>query len=149
MDISTINTQYMNSGYIPLSSSTRGTGLEAAEGGAFKDILKQAQSSQNSVAKKPEAASTHASAMPGKTFGKTPIDKNDKLYEACMELETFLIKNLIKSMRSTIQKSNLIDSGFSGEIYEDMLYDEYSKEFAKNANFGFAEMAYRELSGTN
>ena len=77
---------------------------------------------------------------------KTEIDKTDKLYELCAELETFLIKNLIKGMRNTAQKSNLIDTGFAGEIYEDMLYDEYSKTFSRNASFGFAEMAYRELA---
>jgi len=32
-------------------------------------------------------------------------------------------------------------------MYEDMLYDEYAKDLAKNANFGMAEMAYLELTG--
>jgi flagellar protein FlgJ len=50
-------------------------------------------------------------------------------------------------MRSTVQKTKLIDPGFAGEMYEDMLYDEYAKEFSRNANFGFAEMAYRDLTG--
>jgi len=27
-----------------------------------------------------------------------------------------------------------------------MLYDEYAKDFTKNANFGLAEQAYRQLS---
>jgi flagellar protein FlgJ len=31
-------------------------------------------------------------------------------------------------------------------MYEDMLYDEYAKDFAKNANFGLAEQAYRQLT---
>ena len=117
-------------------SSSPASSLNTGEGSVFAEMLKKAQNSQ--------AVSTQpASPAPG----KTPIDKNDKLYELCMELETFLIKNLIKSMRSTVQKSKLIDSGFAGEIYEDMLYDEYAKDYARNANFGFAEMAYRELSG--
>ncbi|MCL2832937.1 MAG: rod-binding protein [Treponema sp.] len=79
--------------------------------------------------------------------GKAVIDKTSKLYETCQELETFLLKNLISSMRSTIQKSNLIDTGYAGGVYEDMLYDEYAKDFSKNAGFGFAEMAYMELTG--
>ena len=49
-------------------------------------------------------------------------------------------------MRSTVQKTKLIDTGFAGEMYEDMLYDEYAKSLAKNANFGFAEMAYKDLA---
>jgi len=78
---------------------------------------------------------------------KTQIDKDDKLYQLCLELETFLVKNILTSMRNTVQKSGLIDEGFAGKIYEDMLYDEYAKDFTKNANFGLAEMAYRQLSG--
>jgi len=78
---------------------------------------------------------------------KKQIDKDDKLYQLCLELETFLIKNLITSMRNTVQKSGLVDEGFAGKVYEDMLYDEYAKDFTKNANFGLAEMAYRQLSG--
>jgi len=35
----------------------------------------------------------------------------------------------------------------AGKMYEDMLYDEYAKNFAKNAGFGMAEMAYLELTG--
>ena len=134
MDISSIGTQYLNSGYIPLSHNSQSStipGLGSGGPGSFEDLLKKAE-------------------QPKPVLNKAPInktDKTDKLYEACMELETFLIKNLIKSMRSTIQKSELIKSGFAGDMYEDMLYDEYAKEFAKNANFGFAEMAYRELSG--
>ena len=77
---------------------------------------------------------------------KTQIDKDDRLYQLCLELETFLVKNLLTSMRNTVQKSGLIDEGFAGKMYEDMLYDEYAKNLTINANFGLAEMAYRQLS---
>ncbi|MDR2808261.1 MAG: rod-binding protein [Spirochaetaceae bacterium] len=80
------------------------------------------------------------------TTEKPVIDKTDKLYEQCEALETFLIKNLLNSMRSTIQKTGLIDEGFAGKMYEDMLYDEYAKDFSKNADFGLAELAYLELT---
>jgi len=76
-----------------------------------------------------------------------PIDKDDKLYQLCLELETFLVKNLLTGMRNTVQKSGLIEESFAGKMYEDMLWDEYAKDFTKNANFGLAETAYRQLSG--
>jgi flagellar protein FlgJ len=82
---------------------------------------------------------------PSSKFAK--IDKTDKLYEQCIELEIFLVKTLVSSMRNTVQKSGLINEGYAGKMYEDMLYDEYAKDFAKNANFGMAEMAYLELTG--
>jgi flagellar protein FlgJ len=75
------------------------------------------------------------------------VDKESKLYEQCEALEVFLLKNMINGMRKTITKTNLIDTGFAGQMYEDMLYDEYAKDFAENARMGFAEMAYLELTG--
>ncbi|MDR0623828.1 MAG: rod-binding protein [Treponema sp.] len=75
------------------------------------------------------------------------VDKTDKLYEQCEALETFMVKILINGMRNTVQKSGLIDEGFAGKMYEDMLYDEYARDFTKNAGFGLAELAYLELTG--
>ena len=137
MDINALGAQYMNSAFVPFSSSP----AQALQPGdsAFSDILKRAQDAQ---------AQTKGDALPSfPARGKTPIDKTSELYEACLELETFLIKNLLKSMRSTVQKTKLIDTGFAGEMYEDMLYDEYAKQFARNAGFGFAELAYRDMTG--
>jgi len=91
-------------------------------------------------------ASSYGRTASAKTV---PVDKTDKLYQLCLELETFIVKNLINGMRNTVQKSGLVDDSFAGEIYEDMLYDEYAKDFTKNANFGLAEQAYRQLSRYN
>jgi flagellar protein FlgJ len=93
-----------------------------------------------------EAALPPDPPLPGRAR-KPVIDKSSKLYEACRELETFLLKTVLTTMRSTVQKSGLIDQGFAGEMYEDMLYDEYAKDFAKNAGFGFADLAYLEVTG--
>jgi flagellar protein FlgJ len=132
MDINALGSQYLNSEYVPFSSAAVPE-IQTGTTSAFEKILKKAQDKE---------ASDN-----GFSSAKAPVDKTDKLYELCMELETFLIKNLIKGMRSTVQKTGLIDTGFAGEVYEDMLYDEYAKTFAQNANLGFAEMAYRELTG--
>ncbi|MDR2795848.1 MAG: rod-binding protein [Spirochaetaceae bacterium] len=78
---------------------------------------------------------------------KPSIEKNSKLYEQCEALETFLLKTLITGMRRTVDKSEFSKSGFAGEMYEDMLYDEYAKDFTRNAGFGLAELAYLELTG--
>jgi Rod binding domain-containing protein len=78
--------------------------------------------------------------------GHPVIDKESKLYETCAELESFFLKTLIGSMRKTVEKSELSDTSFAGGMYEDMLYDEYTKSFSKNAGFGFADLAYLELT---
>jgi len=132
MDINSLGVQYLNSSYVPFASSSPEAANVIFTETAFEELLKKTQAAQSAT-----------SFLPAKP---APIDKNSELYETCVELETFLIKNLIKSMRSTVQKTGLIDTGFAGEMYEDMLYDEYAKTFAQNANFGFAEMAYRDLA---
>jgi flagellar protein FlgJ len=75
------------------------------------------------------------------------IDKNSKLYKQCEELETFLIKNILDGMRKTVMKSDLVDEGFAGKMYEDMLYDQYAEKLSKDTNFGLAEDAYLQLTG--
>jgi flagellar protein FlgJ len=98
-------------------------------------------------------SSTPPSSLLPPHFSNTPppsspeVDKTSRLYEQCEALETFLVKTLITGMRNTVQKSGLIDEGFAGKMYEDMLYDEYAKDFTRNAGFGLAELAYLELTG--
>ena len=74
------------------------------------------------------------------------IVRDEKLFELCLELETFLVKNLLTTMRNTVQKSGLIEDSFAGKIYEDMLWDEYAKVFTRSGTgFGLAEQAYQQL----
>jgi flagellar protein FlgJ len=136
MDFNTIGTQFFNQARNPFTPAPAPSISGQNPGTGFDELLRMAQN----------ARSTSENGTP--VSRNAPIDRSSKLFELCLELETFLIKNLISGMRSTIQKSNLIDTGFAGEVYEDMLYDEYAKVFARNANLGFAEMAYRELTGS-
>jgi flagellar protein FlgJ len=85
-------------------------------------------------------------APPGLGLGPG-LDKNGKLYEQCEALETFLMKTLLTGMRDTVLKTELLDGGFAGEVYEDMLYDEYAKDLTRYGGFGLAELAYLELTG--
>jgi flagellar protein FlgJ len=88
-----------------------------------------------------------AGASPEGGIRGAAIDKESKLYDTCRELETYFLKILISGMRKTVEKSELTQTGFAGEMYEDMLYDEYTKDFARNSGFGFADLAYLDLTG--
>jgi len=112
----------------------------ADPGGSFSRLMNEAREKQNAAAAVSETAHR---VMPR----ETRIDKTDKLYETCLALETFLVKNILNAMRNNVMKSSLIDTGYAGEIYEDMLWDEYAKEYTKNAGFGLADLAYLELTG--
>jgi flagellar protein FlgJ len=146
MDIGALGGQYIEQGRYGVESSNLRFASIAGRPAA-ETVPDAGQPGENSFARYLEAAGQKNTDTTHVSSKKPVIDKTDKLYEQCMELETFLIKTLVKSMRSTVQKSELIDTGFAGEMYEDMLYDEYAKDFARNANFGFAETAYLELTG--
>jgi len=53
---------------------------------------------------------------------------------------------MLKEMRKTVQKGEMLHGGFAEEIFEDMLYDNYALEMSKTANMGLAKMLYGELS---
>jgi flagellar protein FlgJ len=117
-------------GYVPFAS-----GLQAD-----RALINDGISNTNSLSKFEDLLKKDAGT-------RINVDKDSELYEQCLELETFLIKTLISGMRNTVQKTGLIEEGFAGKMYEDMLYDEYARDFTRNANFGLAEMAYIELTG--
>jgi flagellar protein FlgJ len=124
-----------------------GGGAGAGSGMSFAELVEKNHGKTGPGKDGPVGRNEEPSSPGASPLKKPMVDKTSKLYEQCEALETFLIKNLVKSMRGTIQKSELIDTGFAGEIYEDMLYDEYTESLSKNAGFGFAELAYLELTG--
>ena len=74
--------------------------------------------------------------------------KDDKLYETCQDFEALFIKQMLNSMRQTVNKTGMLDGGMAEDVFEDMLYDEYSKLMAKNANLGLTDLLYKQLSNT-
>lgn len=70
-----------------------------------------------------------------------------KLYDSCVDLESILWKQVLNSMKQTINKYKLFDGGQAEEIFTDFLYDEYSTMMSKNSNTGIATQVYKQLSG--
>jgi peptidoglycan hydrolase FlgJ len=78
---------------------------------------------------------------------KPAIDKNSDLYQACQDFEALFIKQMLDVMRKTVNKEDdLLNGGMSQDIFEGMLYDEYAKKMAQTAQFGLAEMIYKQVS---
>jgi flagellar protein FlgJ len=143
MDVGLLGAQYLEQNRFSVDnlSITRNRPNTGSSGvPSFADYLEKADAvADTSLA---DAAADIAPVRPGKPY----IDKDSKLYEQCEALESFLVKNLLTGMRNTVQKTGLIEEGFAGKMYEDMLWDEYAKDFTKNAGFGLAEQAYLELT---
>lgn len=70
-----------------------------------------------------------------------------KLYSACTEMESLLWKQVLDSMKKTINQYKLFDGGQAEEIFTDFLYDEYASMMSGNAGTGIAAQIYRQLSG--
>jgi len=52
---------------------------------------------------------------------------------------------MMKEMRKTVEKTGWINGGHAEEIFEDMLYDEYSLDISRNSNLGLAKMLYEDM----
>lgn len=81
---------------------------------------------------------------------KGSVDKTSKLYEQALELESYFVKIMLSSMRSTVTKSSLTgENNFASKMYEDMQYDELSRTVTQNAGFGLADQVYLQLEGNS
>lgn len=61
------------------------------------------------------------------------------------EFESIFLEQMFRSMRSSVQKSGLIDGGNAEEIYTSMLDSEYAKEMSAQGNAGLSQMIERQL----
>ena len=79
--------------------------------------------------------------------GRLSEMESAKLKEACRDFEALFIKQMLDTMRKTVNKSDMLNGGMAEDIFEDMIYDEYSKSMADSGDFGIARMMYEEMSG--
>lgn len=76
------------------------------------------------------------------------IEKHDdeQLKEACQEFEAYFVQRLFKEMRKTVPDGGLFESSNEGQIYEEMLDEEYSKTVSQSNGAGIANALYKQLS---
>lgn len=75
------------------------------------------------------------------------IDKKSDLYKQCQEFESIFVKMMLTEMQKTVDKSDdIMSGGYSEEIFQDLLNDEYAKSMSKTADFGLGDQLYRQLS---
>ena len=75
------------------------------------------------------------------------IDRGSELYRQCQEFESLFVNMMLKEMRKTVDKAGLLDGGQAEDIFQDMLYDEYSKDMTRAAGFGLSDQIYTQLMG--
>ncbi len=69
-----------------------------------------------------------------------------RLYDTAVEFQSIFVNMMLKSMRKTLnRKEDILFGGFRQEVFEDMLYDKYSKMMSQNSGFSLADQMYRQL----
>lgn len=113
--------------------------LNGDYGTGFADSYKGADAASS----KPIGA---AANQANPTAKQGTIDRTSELYEKSLEMESYIVKMMLSSMRKTIVRADG-SNDFARNMYEDMLYDEYATAMTKNAGFGLADQMYLQLSG--
>lgn len=72
----------------------------------------------------------------------------NELKSASKEFEAIFVHYLLKCMRSTIQKNDLIPTSNAEKIFQDMLDEHYAKIAIKRQDFGIASKIYEQFQKT-
>lgn len=75
----------------------------------------------------------------------TEKDNRKELMEVAQKFEALLIHQMLKEMRKTVHKSDLLNS-FSLQQYESMMDEEIASEMAKHKGIGLADSLFYQLS---
>jgi flagellar protein FlgJ len=73
--------------------------------------------------------------------------KDVKLKKACNDFEAIFVKQMLTSMRESIPKGGLFESGFENEMFQSMQDDELAKSIANGKGMGIADALYNQISG--
>jgi len=80
---------------------------------------------------------------------RQPSEGSDReLRRASEEFEALFVQFLLRSMRKTVMKSGLLDTGLQGDILQALFDQELSRQVARSARLGIAEMVQQQLKPT-
>jgi flagellar protein FlgJ len=72
-------------------------------------------------------------------------DEGTRLRAAAQEFESLFAKQMLDSMRDTLNKEDdLFNGGMGQDIFEDMLYEEYGRLIARTGGLGIADMIVKQ-----
>ncbi|WP_105616962.1 rod-binding protein [Vallitalea okinawensis] len=74
--------------------------------------------------------------------------RQEELRDACRDFEAYFLYTMFKEMDKTVMKSDLIPEGQAETMFQDMMYNEISKEASQGMGTGLGKMMYEQLSRT-
>lgn len=86
-----------------------------------------------------------ASSLPGAQEQKeSPADL--RLQRVTQEFEALLVEQMVREMRRTVPKSELIDQQPGHELFDEMLDGEYVRLITRNGGIGLAKFMAKMMS---
>lgn len=80
------------------------------------------------------------------TLNRVLSEKDDKkLKDACIELESVFVNEMLKIMRQSVSSGGLIPVSYGENVFRSMLDEEYAKIISKTGNLGLADTIYNQL----
>ncbi len=73
----------------------------------------------------------------------------EKLKKAAEDFEALFVNYMLKSMRKTVMKSDLMGTGLGGDIMQSMFDEKLSGSVAQGSSLGIAELLYNQFSDQN
>lgn len=81
--------------------------------------------------------------------GTSSVDKeksrNAKLLKAAQGFEAIFVRQLMKTMRTSLPGEGIFGKGSAGEIYGDMMDNAVAEVISKRGSLGIADVIYRQL----
>jgi len=90
-------------------------------------------------------SSYHDFAGLTKLRGQAAQDPNAALKQAAKQFETYFVQHMFKTMRESIEKSDLMSSD-AADTFQDMLDKEFASRMAERGTLGLANMLEHQLS---
>jgi len=135
----------------PLGRDVPTTAESSPRGENFPAYLRQAEQALSQRERTRESSSPRIPR--GSTATKSEISSNpqgkdeEKLMEACRELEGFLIAILLRTMGRALSEEGFFGESFESKIYRDMFFAEIAATAAKSGRgLGIAELIYKDIN---
>ena len=80
------------------------------------------------------------------SLNESPSHHEKELKKVCSDFEAIFVAQLLKTMRSSVEKSGLFEESSSSEVYESMFDFEVSKSLAASGGIGLANILYQSLA---
>ena len=77
---------------------------------------------------------------------RSETEESAELRQVTRDFEALFITMVLDSMRESLDDNALIPKNSGEKLFEDQLYDEYTKKISQTAGLGIATMMYDQLS---